>query len=128
MALADVTIHSSQFPENIRRELLDGLRAHRVNPKFHYDSHKQAQKWLALHEAFSPSRTDPGCLAIYDSAFAAAAERLAAEKVQVMRCESGAGADGAAGGARGRWGSAVFSIGLRSGRGRGFSGIVRPTQ
>jgi uncharacterized SAM-dependent methyltransferase len=91
MALADVTIHSSQFPENVRRELLDGLRAHRVNPKFHYDSHKQAQKWLALHEAFSPSRTDPGCLAIYDSAFAAAAERLAAEKVQVIGLGCGGG-------------------------------------
>ena len=61
MALANVTIHSSQFPENVRRDLLRSLRARRINHKFHYDSYKQAQKWLALHEACSPSRTDPGC-------------------------------------------------------------------
>jgi len=52
MALANVTIHSSQFPENVRRDLLDCLRARSVNSKFHYDSWKQAQKWLALHEAW----------------------------------------------------------------------------
>jgi L-histidine N-alpha-methyltransferase len=91
MTLADVTVHSSQFPENIRRELLDGLRARRVNPKFHYDSYKQAQKWLALHETFSPSRTDPDCLAIYDRAFAAAAERVTAEEVQVIGLGCGGG-------------------------------------
>ena len=38
MALANVTIHSSQFPENVRRELLRCLRASNVNPKFHYDA------------------------------------------------------------------------------------------
>lgn len=91
MTLADVTVHSSQFPENVRRELLENLRARCVNPKFHYDSHKQAQKWLALHEALSPSRTDPDCLAIYDRAFAAAAGRVAAEEVQVIGLGCGGG-------------------------------------
>lgn len=91
MALANVTIHSSQFPENVRRELLRCLRARNVNPKFHYDSHKQAQKWLALHEAYSPSRNDPGCRAIYDTAFAAAAGRARAVEVQVIGLGCGGG-------------------------------------
>ncbi len=91
MALASVTIHSSQFPENVRRDLLDSLRARSVNPKFHYESWKQAQKWLALHEACSPSRTDPACRAMYDSACAAAAERVPAPEVQVIGLGCGGG-------------------------------------
>jgi len=91
MTVADITVHSSQYPDNVRRELLHCLRARSVNPKFHYDSYKQAQKWLALHEACSPSRTDPDCRAIYDSAFAAAAERVAAKKVEVIGLGCGGG-------------------------------------
>jgi uncharacterized SAM-dependent methyltransferase len=91
MALANVTIHSSQFPENVRRELLQSLRARSINHKFHYDSYKQAQKWLALHEAYSPSRTDPGCVASYDSAFAAAAGRARAAEVHVIGLGCGGG-------------------------------------
>lgn len=45
-----------------------------MNHKFHYDSIKQTNKWLALHQAYSPSRTDPDCEAVYDKAFAAAAD------------------------------------------------------
>ncbi|MBW8865463.1 MAG: hypothetical protein JF609_11205 [Verrucomicrobia bacterium] len=33
-----VRIHASQFPENVRRDLLVSLRTRRVNHKFHYDS------------------------------------------------------------------------------------------
>jgi uncharacterized SAM-dependent methyltransferase len=91
MALANVTVHSSQFPENVRRELLHCLRARQVNHKFHYDTYKQAQKWLALHEAFSPSRTDPACRAMYDSSFAAAAGRARAAEVQVIGLGCGGG-------------------------------------
>jgi uncharacterized SAM-dependent methyltransferase len=91
MALANVTIHSSQFPVNVRRELWHSLRTRHINHKFHYDSHKQAQKWLALHEACSPSRTDPGCLAAYDSAFTTAAKRVKTAKVQVIGLGCGGG-------------------------------------
>jgi uncharacterized SAM-dependent methyltransferase len=90
MSLARVTIHSSQFPENVRAELLHCLRARNVNQKFHYESYKQAQQWLALHEAYSPSRTDPGCRAMYDSSFAAAAGRAAAA-VEVIGLGCGGG-------------------------------------
>ena len=91
MALANVTIHSSQFPENVRRDLLHSLRTRQINHKFLYDSYKQAQKWLALHEAYSPSRTDPACQAMYDSAFADAAGRVLAPAVQVIGLGCGGG-------------------------------------
>ena len=91
MALATVTIHSSQFPENVRRDLLQSLRTRMVNHKFHYESHKQAQKWLALHEAFSPARTDPDCIEIYDRSFRSAAAEIAAAEVQVIGLGCGGG-------------------------------------
>ncbi len=58
MSTANVTIHASQFPERVRSDLLASLRRRAINPKFHYDSLKQTLKWLALHEAHSPARTD----------------------------------------------------------------------
>ena len=68
-ATANVTIHPSQFPEAVRRDLLESLRSRRVNHKFHYDSVKQTQKWLALHQAYSPARNDADCRAIYEKGF-----------------------------------------------------------
>jgi SAM-dependent methyltransferase len=88
---AAVTVHSSQFPENVRRDLLQSLRARSVNHKFHYDTCKQSQKWLALHEAWSPSRADPACAAIYDLAFAAAAARIPAARARVIALGCGGG-------------------------------------
>ena len=75
-SLVQVAIHASQFPENVRRDLLESLRTRRVNHKFHYDSVKQTQQWLALHQAYSPSRTDADCAATYDRSFAAVAARI----------------------------------------------------
>ena len=42
-SLVNVAIHASQFPENVRRDLLVSLRSRQVNHKFHYDSVKQTQ-------------------------------------------------------------------------------------
>jgi len=81
---ASVTIHPSQFPENVRRDLLTSLRTRRVNHKFHYDSVKQTQKWLALHAAHSPARNDTDCLKIYDQSFAAAADHLHGKQMQLI--------------------------------------------
>ena len=86
-----VAIHPSQFPENVRRDLLASLRTRRVNHKFHYDSVKQTQKWLALHEAYSPARNDADCLATYDRAFAAAAAQIKARQVHVIGLGCGGG-------------------------------------
>ena len=88
---AHVTIHPSQFPEAIRCDLLASLRLRRVNHKFLYDSHKQTQNWLALHEAHSPARRDNDCLKTYDEAFHAAARLLAAKQIHVLGLGCGGG-------------------------------------
>ena len=86
-----VTIHPSQFPENVRRDLLASLRTRRVNHKFHYDSIKQTQKWLALHEAHSPARYDADCLSTYNCAFAEAARHIKARQINVIGLGCGGG-------------------------------------
>ena len=91
MSATNVTIHSSQFPENVRHDLLESLRARRVNHKFHYDSVKQTQKWLALHQAYSPTRNDADCHAIYDKSFEAAANQISARQVHVIGLGCGGG-------------------------------------
>jgi len=90
-SLARVTIHSSQFPENVRRDLLESLRTRRVNHKFLYDSIKQTQKWLALHQAYSPSRTDAECAATYERSFEALAARIAASRAHLLGLGCGGG-------------------------------------
>lgn len=91
MSGANVFIDRSQFPENVRRDLLDSLRARAINHKFHYESHKQATKWLALHEAFSPARRDDSCLRIYDEAFRGAQASLETQNVHLVGLGCGGG-------------------------------------
>lgn len=88
---AHVAIHPSQFPEAIRRDLLESLRARRVNHKFHYDSAKQTQKWLVLHQAHSPSRNDADCAATYDAAFVGASEHIGAREIHLIGLGCGGG-------------------------------------
>ncbi len=90
-SVVNVRIHSSQFPENVRRDLIASLRTRRVNHKFHYDSVKQAQKWLALHEVHSPARYDPGVLSAYDLAFAEAADRIKLKQIHLVGLGCGGG-------------------------------------
>ncbi len=86
-----VAIHASQFPQKVRQDLLDSLRARAVNHKFHYDSVKQTQKWLALHQVHSPSRNDADCSATYDRAFAATAARIDAKEIHLIGLGCGGG-------------------------------------
>jgi uncharacterized SAM-dependent methyltransferase len=90
-SVASVRIHASQFPEKVRRDLLDSLRARRVNHKFHYDSVKQTQKWLALHQACSPTRNDADCRAIYEKGFKAAAAQIKTKSIHVIGLGCGGG-------------------------------------
>ena len=71
--------------------MLESLRSRAVNHKFHYDSVKQTQKWLALHQAYSPSRTDPDCAAIYNRSFEAAVKLLKGRRVEVVGLGCGGG-------------------------------------
>src|SRR5271167_1561788 len=88
---ASITIHESQFPENVRRDLLASLRTRRVNHKFHYDSVKQTQKWLALHQIYSPTRNDADCLAVYEKSFTTAAAKIKLKGVHVIGLGCGGG-------------------------------------
>jgi L-histidine N-alpha-methyltransferase len=90
-AVANITIHASQFPEAVRFDLLDSLRSRKVNHKFHYDSLKQTQKWLALHQLYSPSRTDPDCMAAYQRSFTATAQHLTSAGVHLIGLGCGGG-------------------------------------
>ena len=88
---ANVTIHPSQFPDAIRCDLLESLRRRQVNHKFHYDSAKQTQQWLALHQLHSPSRNDADCEAIYDQAFAVVAEPECKQPIHLIGLGCGGG-------------------------------------
>ena len=90
-SVASVRIHASQFPENVRQDLIASLRSRRVNHKFHYDSVKQTQKWLALHQAYSPTRTDVDCQAVYEQGFQAAAARIKSPRTHVIGLGCGGG-------------------------------------
>jgi uncharacterized SAM-dependent methyltransferase len=89
--LAHVAIHPTQFPEQVRRDLIESLRTRSVNHKFHYDTVKQTQKWLALHQAYSPSRTDPDCAAAYDRGFSAVVSQVASKNVPLIGLGCGGG-------------------------------------
>src|ERR1035437_6644331 len=91
MATANVTIHASQFPENVRRDLLASLAARRVNHKFHYDSVQQTQKWLPLHPVHPLSRNDADCAGTYGRAFAEAVKQIAARQIHVISLGCGGG-------------------------------------
>jgi len=86
-----VAIHESQSPGAVREDLLESLRARRINHKFHYDSFKQARKWLALHRTYSPSRTDPDCAGVYDRSFISAATRIDSATAHVIGLGCGGG-------------------------------------
>ncbi|MDR3458371.1 MAG: L-histidine N(alpha)-methyltransferase [Verrucomicrobiae bacterium] len=88
---ATIRVHASQFPEAVRRDLLASWRTRRVNHKFHYDSLKQTQKWLALHDAHSPTRYDDDCLATYDRAFTETAEQIKSKAIHVIGLGCGGG-------------------------------------
>jgi len=90
-AAAQVTIHASQFPDSVRRDLLASLRTRRVNHKFHYDSVKQTNQWLALHQTHSPSRNDQDCARTYDRAFAGAVAAVAVAEIHVLGLGCGGG-------------------------------------
>jgi L-histidine Nalpha-methyltransferase len=86
-----VTIDSSQFPQRVTEALLESLRSRRVNHKFHYDSVKQAQLWLALHEAYSPSSTESDCAKAYTKAFQCTTTRLFSRAVHLIGLGCGEG-------------------------------------
>lgn len=90
-AVTTVSVHSSQYPEQVARDLAESLRRRQVNHKFHYDSPRQTLAWLKLHEALSPARTDPDCVETYDRGFSETALRVRASGVRVIGLGCGGG-------------------------------------
>ncbi len=92
-----VLMHRSQFPAAVGSALRASLRSREMNHKFHYDTTRQTLRWLRVHEAFSPARTDPDCGRIYSQAFSAAAVQLAtASAIEVVSLGCGGGKKDAA--------------------------------
>ncbi len=58
-------IHPSQFPGQVFQDYIDSFTSQKINHKFHYDSVKQSQKWLKIHESFSPAQNDESCVNAY---------------------------------------------------------------
>ncbi len=88
---ARILVDPSQFPARVRSEFLQSLSSRQVNHKFLYEGVKQAHRWLAVHQAFSPWRTDPDCAQIYDDAFKAAAKMILAANVHLLGLGCGDG-------------------------------------
>jgi uncharacterized SAM-dependent methyltransferase len=86
-----VTIHPSRFPERTRAAYLESFRTRRLNHQFHYESEKQAQQWLAVHEAYSPARTDDDCLQTYERAFSEFAKTIPTEIDELALISLGCG-------------------------------------
>ena len=86
-----VTVHPSCFPDRTRAAYLESFRTRRMNHRFHYESEKQAQQWLALHEAYSPARTDDDCLKTYERAFSETAKIIPAKNTALVSLGCGGG-------------------------------------
>jgi len=89
--MVTVIVHPSQFPEAVRGELLKSLRTRKINHKFHYDSIKQVQKWVAVHEAYSPWYNDATCRVIYRRSFEETVAQVHPEIVHVIGLGCGTG-------------------------------------
>lgn len=58
-------VHPSAMPAAVRARRLAALASGRVAPGFLYDSLAQATRWLQVHEAHSPARSDPAVRSLY---------------------------------------------------------------
>lgn len=73
-----LSIHPSRYPDASTARLRRALEARVLPGRFLYDSPAQAGRWLAYHQAYSPSRTDGDVEALYAAAFEATVSRMPA--------------------------------------------------
>lgn len=64
-----IDFHPSQFPHQVKARLLDAIEHAELPARFLYDSPGQAARWLAYHDAWSPSRREDGLRRLYGQAF-----------------------------------------------------------
>lgn len=84
-------VDKSRFPGRARGAYLESFRTRRMDHQFHYDTERQAQLWLAIHEAFSPARRDTECLRTYARAYRETAQRLRSNPVDLISIGCGGG-------------------------------------
>lgn len=88
----EVTVHPSQHPARLEKELLEAFERGVLSAKFHYLSHRQAQRWLDVHRAHAPSAGSVRETAeAYKAAFAELAEELRGQPVQIVGLGCGGG-------------------------------------
>lgn len=88
---SNVTVHESALPEAVRNRILDALRAGEFDSALLYQGLGQTLRWTALYEAYSPSKTDPGCGALYDEAFQHAVGRCKGNVAHLVSLACGDG-------------------------------------
>lgn len=86
-----VLVHPSRFPGRARAAYLKSFRNRRMNHQFHYDTEKQAQRWLNIHEVYSPARNEADCLETYGSAFKEISRFLDVPKMALVSLGCGGG-------------------------------------
>ena len=87
----DVRIHRSQFPGTVANELVNCLRARQLNHKFLYESNRQANLWLAIHNGYSAYRIDSNTRSIYVKMFSRLADSLGSGAVTLISIGCGSG-------------------------------------
>ena len=86
-----LTVHDSQYPDRVAEQMRRGLHTRKLPGKFLYDSPAQAQRWLTYHQAYSPSRTEPALLTLYQQAFQAALQALSPSALHYVSLGCGGG-------------------------------------
>lgn len=85
-----LSVHPSRYPEASTARLRQALESRRLPGRFLYDSPAQAGRWLAYHQAYSPSRTDRDVELRYDDAFRATARHFSGDlEVVGLGCGGG---------------------------------------
>src|SRR5688572_9206908 len=83
-ALLHLAVQPSQLPGKLAGQLLKCLREGTLAPRFHYQSTEQNQKWLKLHQSYSPWISDPSCRAAYQLAFKKTASEIGKKAADVI--------------------------------------------
>ena len=78
----EIAFHPSMFPDTWRAGMIESLRQHLVPASFLYHSPAQAGRWLAYHQAYSPSRRDAALQGLYRDAFISALRQVAGDETR----------------------------------------------
>lgn len=86
-----LTVDESRAPARRAAALREALQAHRLPGNLLYEGPGQAQRWLAYHQAWSPSRTESAVQQLYRGAFAHAVAALGSGALHAVSLGCGGG-------------------------------------